>query len=376
MKVLFFLPSLEGGGAEKTMLRIAKYMCDEQDSNVFLLLLNQSDTENHINAYNSIVDSRISIIDLKCPIEETTKFVMMQRLRRFVKKQNPDVIISTMLKSNVLISFSLLGTKYCRRLILRESCKRSVFSYSFFEKQIIKLSYNKLCKSVLALTEGVGKDIEETFSVKKDRIRVINNPVDINFVNNMSKEECCNISKHSIQFISIGRLHKVKDYPTIIEALSILKEENEYIDFGEWILGDGPEKETLLDKIEEKGLREHIDLLGFDTNPYKYLKNADALILSSLNEGFANVIIEAMALGVPVISSDCDFGPKEIITDELNGLLFTAGNARALADVMKRFINDVDLQKKLSDAGRRSANKYGISRIGAQYKAIFNDICQ
>lgn len=223
----------------------------------------------------------------------------------------------------------------------------------------------------MSLSEGVAEDIQQCFNVNKKHMRVIHNPVTINKIKEKAKEICPLEKKHQYQFISVGRLHAVKDYPTLLEAYSIAIKE---VDIGGWILEDGPEREYIGNLIKEKCLENSIELLGFNVNSYKYIKFADGLILSSLNEGFANVIIEAMAPGVPVIATDCDFGPREIITDGLNGILIPVGDADSMAKVMIALCKDDKLRTRVGAAGEFRSWDFNISEIGPRYSELFKNI--
>ena len=113
--------------------------------------------------------------------------------------------------------------------------------------------------------------------------------------------------------------------------------------------------------------------MGFQGNPYKYIAKATFLVLSSLWESFSIVIIEAMACGVPVISTRCPNGPEEIITAGVNGLLGPAGDVDALAGAMLRLLKDKPLSRRLAEAGRKRAEDFRIEKMVAEYERVFKE---
>jgi len=134
-------------------------------------------------------------------------------------------------------------------------------------------------------------------------------------------------------FVTAGRLVAMKDHETLLRALAIHRKQ--------WssrllILGSGPLRERLEALAGELELREAVDFLGFQENPLPYFRRADAFIMSSYSEGFGNVLVEAMACGTPVISTDCPHGPAEILDHGRYGMLVAPRSANALAAAMNR----------------------------------------
>jgi len=121
-------------------------------------------------------------------------------------------------------------------------------------------------------------------------------------------------------------------------------------------------------------LADSVIMPGFQHNPFRYLAASTVFALTSNWEGFGNVIIEAMACGAPVVSSDCDYGPREIIRDGENGLLFPPGDRQALAERLSRLLGDAALRVRLADAGRQSALRYDAEAVARQYEAIIDRV--
>ena len=161
---------------------------------------------------------------------------------------------------------------------------------------------------------------------------------------------------------------KCKDYPNIFRAFSLIlqKEPARLV-----ILGRGPEKEKLIQLADKLDLSKNIAFLGFQKNPYKYMKKASVFVLSSLQEGFGNVIIEAMACGTPVVSTNCPAGPDEIIENGKNGILVSVGDYKELAKAIQKVLNSPFLRKKFSDEGKNRAQDFSIINSVKQYEEVF-----
>jgi glycosyltransferase involved in cell wall biosynthesis len=137
------------------------------------------------------------------------------------------------------------------------------------------------------------------------------------------------------------------------------------------ILGEGPLRAELEGLIASLGLVDDIALPGFQENPYDYMSQSTVFVLSSLFEGFGNVLVDALALGVPVISTRCPVGPEDIITDGVTGIFVPPADAQALAQAILRVLQDSELRRRLSANGPLRAADFAIERIVPQYEALF-----
>jgi glycosyltransferase involved in cell wall biosynthesis len=137
--------------------------------------------------------------------------------------------------------------------------------------------------------------------------------------------------------LSAGRLVKEKDYETLIRAFAMVRKKRPA---RLAILGEGAERNSLLELTERLGIKEDVALLGFKTNPYVYMARATVFVLSSTVEGLPNVIVEAMAVGTPIVSTDCKSGPREILDDGKYGILVPVGDADALAKAIEKQLDE------------------------------------
>ncbi|MCS4188096.1 glycosyltransferase [Salinibacter ruber] len=162
-----------------------------------------------------------------------------------------------------------------------------------------------------------------------------------------------------------------KGYPYLLDAFRRVRDERQA---ELWILGEGDQRSTIESRIEELGLVENVSLLGFRNNPFKFMAAADVFVLSSLWEGFGNVIVEAMACGTPVVATDCPHGPGEIITHEKNGLLVPPADSDALSNALLRVLRDQSLKEQLTENGKERARDFHASKIGQQYLGLFREV--
>jgi glycosyltransferase involved in cell wall biosynthesis len=161
----------------------------------------------------------------------------------------------------------------------------------------------------------------------------------------------------------VGRLIPQKDYPTLINAFSILRRTKKARLV---ILGEGNERSQLESMIRELGVTEDTRLLGFRENPYTYMARAAVFVLSSVSEGLATVVIEALACGIPVVSTNCRYGPAEILENGKYGRLVPVGNPDALAEAIQSALTvDVDTVN-----GRNRAKDFELIAIARQYLNI------
>jgi len=171
--------------------------------------------------------------------------------------------------------------------------------------------------------------------------------------------------------IAVGRLTKAKDYPTFLRAFSLIcKKRKAHL----VILGEGEERKNLENLIHKLNLPENVAFLGFQKNPYKYMQKASVFVLSSKREGFPNVIVEAMTCGVPVISTNCQSGPNEIIKNGENGILVPVGDEKALAEAILKVLNNHSLRQKFSEQGRKKAQDFTAEKSIKEYEKLFQEV--
>ncbi|EXJ17197.1 Glycosyl transferase, group 1 [Imhoffiella purpurea] len=226
----------------------------------------------------------------------------------------------------------------------------------------IRLLYPRV-ERIVAVSEGVAEDTARIARFPRARIRVIRNPVITPELSAQAAEPCVHPWLQPGEppvVMGVGRLQRQKDFPTLIRAFARLRERHAC---RLMILGEGAARPKLESLIREMGLDEVVDLPGFQSNPYAFLTRASLFVLSSAWEGSPNVLTEAMALGVPVVSTDCPSGPREILDAGRHGPLVPVGDVEALAEAMMQTLEAPTPAERLQGAvaeyeQSRSARRY------------------
>jgi glycosyltransferase involved in cell wall biosynthesis len=364
IKILFVIDLIGGGGAQKVTTNIIKFI-NKSIFEVELALF----TYKREFIYKPQLNIKYHNLKVKRTRYSILPFVHL------LKKIKPSIIFSTLSRIDSTVNLALKISRINAKLILRSSNYLSIYlkENPFFTSFLSYWSY-KNCDIIVASTYEMKKDMENNLNLNPDKIKVIHNPIDIEIIKRMSNESVNNdlFKEKDLEnkpiIIAMGRLSKQKGYPYLFKAFKIVKNK---LPSKLVILGKGESKEYLEDLVKDLGISKDIIFLGFQSNPYKYIANSDLFILSSLWEGFPNAIVEAMACGTPVVSTDCPSGPKEIITSGVNGILVPTRNPKALANAILKVLMDRDLSFKLVKAGRDRANDFKVKRIVGKYEELF-----
>ncbi|MFZ6035461.1 MAG: glycosyltransferase [Patescibacteria group bacterium] len=218
----------------------------------------------------------------------------------------------------------------------------SYFSYRFFDR-IVTPSY------------GLRQFFVNRLGTKKERVFVINNPVFNGRDRNPAIRRNYDTSTEKV-IVTAARLDLFqKDFKTLFKAL---KEVNEKMNCRLVILGKGSDGEKIVALARKSGIADKVSFPGFVKNPMVFMRKADIFVLSSFFEGSPTVLVEAMMAGIPVVSSNCDFGPREILDNGKNGLLVPVGDYKAMASAVLRLLQDKKLKEKLIINGLKRAEFY------------------
>ena len=225
-----------------------------------------------------------------------------------------------------------------------------------------------LADCVVALSRGVQGDLLSISPALTDKSEVIYNAGFDQDVVVQSQQAIERPPGEQPLLVACGRLTRQKGFPYLINAMVEIRKR---LPAHLWIVGEGEDRDALTRQIRETGLSSCVRLLGFQQNPYRYMSAADVFVLSSLWEGFGNVIVEAMACGVPVVSTACPHGPEEILCHEESGLLVPVADARSLAAAVVRVLDDGQLRSRLSQVGQQRAMEFSAEQVARSYEATF-----
>lgn len=364
IKILFVLDSLGLGGAQSVILNILKYI----DRNKFNAELAFFDSEGD---YMDNLPEDITYHDLNAV---RTRYMIFS-LTRLLREIKPQIIFSTLFKVNAAINVAVKLAGLSPKVILRSSnFLSSKFRVEPFYTNILARWANRNANSIVATTEEMRSDMYENFHIPFNKIKVIYNPVDIKFVDEMSHKSIkdssfeINSRKNYPLIISMGRLANQKGYSYLLRAFQMVRNK---LPARLVILGRGDKKEELENLARNLNIDEYVTFLGFQSNPYGLIARCDLFVLSSLWEGFPNALIEAMTCGIPVISTDCSSGPKEIITSGVNGLLVPVGNVNILANAIISVLTDKKLSNKIAKNGRKRVMDFEAEKVVKEYEKLF-----
>lgn len=334
--IFLYTPTLEGG-VGRIVINLFKGFKNKNYKTTIIV--------NNLNNKFIINDSGISlkteIINLK--VKHTYQAIW--KITKILKKHNPYIIISHIFHANIAIliikKFFKITSKIiiCEHISLKESLRRINFLKRIIIKFLIKFFYST-SDFIVGVSQNNTSEIEEIIGpLYKNKIKTIYNPIveDLIFIKAEAKINHPWFNNNYKIILSSGRLTEQKDYPTLIKAFKIVHNK---ISTKLIILGEGPEKKSILSLIKELKLENDIDLVGFVENPYPYYKYCDLFVLSSRYEGLPTVLIEALAFGKPVISTDCLTGPSEILENGKYGKLVPVGDYNALAKAILEIINN------------------------------------
>ena len=298
-------------------------------------------------------------------------------MRKIIKEEKPNSILSFMDYPNIvaILSNLLSGRRARINISVHTSPTLQLKRYSNNRWNgiisiLMRLLYNKADK-IIAVSSFIKGDLIKNYGIKESGVMVIYNPVDIEKINTLASEEISlQLFKEEVPIIiSVGRLSREKGHEFLLKAFAIMRKK---VRMRLVILGEGEEERNLGKLSRNLGINNDVVLLGYDKNPYKYMKRASIFVLSSLYEGFPNVLIEAMACGTPVISTQYNPYPHEIIEHGKNGLLVPVADENALAEAMLRLLNDKVLRKTLAEKAKKRIVDFSIEKITEQYKAVLD----
>lgn len=221
--------------------------------------------------------------------------------------------------------------------------------------------------SIVTPSEGVANELIEVFGARANRVHAIYNGFDLERIRELGREQLPR-EKTGFWIVTCCRLNDQKDLGTLINAFAQVKSQP-YAKL--IIVGDGPERGAIETLVNRYNLGSAIIFAGAQVNPFPWIGAADIFVLSSHYEGFGNVIVEALALGVPVIASDCPWGPSEIVDDGVSGRLFEPGDTAALVRHIDDLLDDEHHRLEMGRAASHRAEHFSQDRMARQYSRLF-----
>ena len=365
IKILFLVPNLNIGGAERTIVNLLNGINKKKFICKLMLYKKEGELLKKLKPH-------IKVINLSVNNSGSAIFKIIKHLNF----EKPDIVFSTLRYPNAAMYIS---SKLCTskpKVIIRETNNFTAAGLKTNPIEIFVSWCYRNADKVISLSKGVALDLRKRHKISKNKIQTIYNPVDIKYIRNEGKKKL-NIkiprdfnNKSKFKMISVGSLEIQKGHDILIKSLKKIKN----IDFYLFIVGKGSQKKSLERLIYNCELTDRIFLMGELKNPYNLISKSDLFILPSRWEGFGHVIVESMALGTPVLSSNCKSGPNEIITNNINGKLYPFNSQTALIRGIQEIYKDDSLRKSFSKNGKIQAEKYKMSKIANEYQKEFLNV--
>lgn len=356
-RVALFIPNLEMGGAERVFIHLARGFV-ELGARVDLVVANAS------GPLRQFVPPCVGIVDLN--VNRT--LAALQPLRVYLKDVQPDILLSALDHSNIVSTLSVALSRIRCKIVLTQHntiSPRAKSSRSVKGRLMPFLigRFYRAADAIVAVSHGVRKDLLR-HGVPPGKVHVIYNPVLTPEMDTLMQEPVghpwFDRERAVPVVVGAGRFKKEKDFPTLITAFALSCRERP---MRLVILGDGEERPKLERLIDKLGIGEHVWMPGFVDNPYKYFAAADLFVLSSQTEGFANVLVEALAAGIRIVATDCPSGPSEILQGGVYGRLVPPRNPEALSaailDALSEEADPLVLKRRASEfTYTNAATKY------------------
>lgn len=356
-RIALIINSLNGGGAERVFCNLSEEFIS-QGYQVDLVLMKAE------GAYIADIHPEVNLINLNAD----NIVIAIFRMANYLRRSSAEVLLSTLVPSNVAVIIARFLSRSKTRLHLREANTLSSqmldrpLMKRLFLTLIIKLLY-PLADGHIGISRNVAEDLRRFIGVPRSKVAHIYNPCNLPGIEKLSQEEVGHpwFNDQIPIVIGVGRLTSQKDFTTLIKAFFIsLKQVNARL----VILGEGEDFLRLEALIHELALKDRVELLGFKKNPYAFMARSSLFVLSSRYEGFGNVLVESLACGLPVISTDCPHGPSEILNFGQFGKLVPVGDVDLMAKAIVEALNGCAPK---ADANRARAKDFSIHKIGAEY---------
>ena len=369
-KILFLIPTLGHGGAERVLINLVNHMNQDE----FDITLQ---TMFDVGIYQSHIKKGIRYIGgHKHYIRGNTKIMKLfspKALYKHFIKEDYDIIVSYLEGPSARVVAGCTNPKtklVCWIHIEQNSLK---YASKTFRSQAEALAcYNRFDK-IVCVSETIKEDFSKIFNYKKE-IDVLYNTVEADVIKEKSQEEVKDIifNKSEINLVSVAKLMKTKGYDRLVNITKKLRDDG--FPAHTYIVGKGEEKTALEKQIIERGVQDSWTFVGFQSNPYKYVRAADLYVCSSRREGFSTAVTEALIIGTPVVSTNCS-GAYELLGYHNEYGIVTDNNEEALYQGIKKMLEEGNLsyyKEKAIERGQKFNVEKTVQCAENMFKEVLN----
>ena len=354
----FFLPELLDGGVQRVFVNLTTELASR--GLAVDLVVGSAD-----GPFKARIADTVQVVDLAAGRVSGA----LIPLARYLRTRRPACLVSGMTHANVIAvlaaGISRTGipvavTEHCDMTQAREASTSSVGRIIL--PALARIAY-KRASTIIAVSSAVADDLSVCLDLPRDRVMVIGNPVvgkELHALAAVPASHPWFAPGSPPVVLGVGRLAPQKDFKTLLTAFSIVLRSHPARLI---VLGDGPERRALEAHARDLSIHDSVCFQGFVQNPFCFMRNAAALVLSSRFEGFGNVLAEAMATGCPVVSTDCPSGPRQVLEDGRYGPLVPVGRPDEMARSIIRVLDHPPPRSLL----RQGASRFTIEKIASDY---------
>lgn len=372
IKILYFHPTIVFGGAERTTTALLEKL----DASIFdVILVTKKDIFLPLPVRKIMYIDDLGVKDGFSGVRSLIRDIAV--MCRLVIREAPDLVFGMLHYGCMVPSFIKFVLRGRVKVIVSpRTPSEELIKFYFKDKRSQRILWSFLvrffcrnCDAFVVASNGIKEECVNKYGAKRNNIFTVPNSTDAHFVRVLSGEVIDREKPPDTFIISTaGRLAAEKNIAVLLKAFALLRKD---LQAQLWIIGDGPEMPFLKSLATTLNILNDIVFLGFQENPYKFIKRSDAFVHTSLFEGFGNTILEAMACGVPLIATDCPFGPGEIIQNRINGILVPASDEIALKEAIKLVLTDRDLKRKLIEGALKRLADFSVEKMVKGYEEVF-----
>ncbi|WP_158583493.1 glycosyltransferase [Salinisphaera sp. Q1T1-3] len=399
LDLMFYLPDLSGGGAERLTIDLCHEL--QAQGHIAELTVDSRKGENSDIVSPSVrlhellpgdrparrvIESGFAIGSMGAMIESCLAsrkpvftWQRVAALAAHLKARRPAILVAALGYAPFIAYWAnQIAGHICKVVVVEHNTSSKAFLAEGLPiRKLIRLSQIKALSrriypaldGVVAVSNGVAEDVSEFAYINRRSVQTIYNPIPFDRVTRLATEapghEWLQDDAAGPVIVSAGRLVAQKNYPLLLRSLAKLNARpGRQMPVKLLVLGDGPLKQDLMGLCRDLGIESEVDFLGWRANPYALMSRADVFCLSSDREGLGNVLIEALACGVAVVATDCPSGPREILADGLYGRLVPPRDVDALVAAL---VEALDFPESTTEDRIARAAQFSVPTIAAQY---------
>jgi glycosyltransferase involved in cell wall biosynthesis len=373
---MFFTPAFEEGGGERLYVNLLKELPRRGvDATLVCWKI-------HASHFVDEIPSSVAVSDLRRSGRFRSELPRLIRAtKKLIDEQRPDVVMAISTEINWALWLTCRLARHRPRIVLNEQGSPSGWLSLLrptnpVRARIVALGYRLLYRhwaaSVVCVSESVRRDLIDTFKIPPGGLVTIPNPLDLQDVRASAAKSVPDepVDWNAPVIVSTGRFFIQKGYDVLIRAFAIAAEE---LDARLLIVGEGPERGNLERLAQDLGVAERCFLIGYRNNPFPYVARGDVFVLPSRTEGFGYVLVEAMALGVPVVTTAAA-GPVDITAGGRYGVVVPVDDPGALATAIVSLLRDSERGRQLAEAATARVEEYSLDRVAETYVNVLESV--